>query len=146
MYNQNHVKMKASIFLAITILTLVSCQTKQVSSEKTTSLPKIEESESDSLQYDLIIFDIKFDSFLAMQPSMEFYSQEYYENWNYQYVTEWSIRHDNPIRYGDFYQTRIDYEQSIDYGMELNYKLYYYFLFIEKEYGITLIRRAKTAM
>ncbi|MCW3786112.1 DUF6146 family protein [Plebeiibacterium sediminum] len=138
--------MKASIFLAITILTLVSCQTKQVSSEKTTSLPKIEESESDSLQYDLIIFDIKFDSFLAMQPSMEFYSQEYYENWNYQYVTEWSIRHDNPIRYGDFYQTRIDYEQSIDYGMELNYKLYYYFLFIEKEYGITLIRRAKTAM
>ncbi len=138
--------MKAIIFIAITILTLVSCQTKQVSSEKTTSLPKIEESESDSVEYDLIIFDTKFESFLLMQPSKEFYSKDYYENWNYQYVTEWNIRHDNPIRFGDFYQTRIDYEPSIDYGIDLNYKLYYYFLFIEKEYGITLIKRAKTSM
>ncbi len=138
--------MKAFIFLTLTIITLASCQTKQLITNKAKTPPKIEEADSDTLQYELIIYDIRFDGFLATQPSIEFYSQNYYENWNYQYVTEWNIRHNNPGRYGDFYETRIDYEQSIDYGIKLNYKLYNYFLFIEKEYGITLIKRAKTAM
>lgn len=80
-----------------------------------------------------------------MQPPKEFHSQSYYETWNYQYAAEWDIRHSNPLRYDNFFETSIDYQQGIDYGLEVNHKLYYYFLFIEKEYGITLINRGKTA-
>jgi hypothetical protein len=97
----------------------------------------------DSLEYELIILDPKFESFLSMQPSAEFYSQTYYENWNRQYVIEWNMRHRNPTNFGDFYQTEIDYDGFTDYGLELNYRLYYYFRFIEKEYNIRLISRGR---
>jgi hypothetical protein len=97
----------------------------------------------DSLEYELIILDPKYESFIAMQPSAEFYSQTYYENWNRQYVIEWNMRHRNPTNFGDFYQTEIDYDGFTDYGLELNYRLYYYFRFIEKEYNIRLISRGR---
>ncbi len=97
------------------------------------------EESSDSLEYELIVMDPGYDTYLAMQPSMEFYSQHYYETWNRRYVTEWNYRHNNPLRYGDMYQTYIDYRPNIDYGLELNYKLYHYFRFFEKENGVDLL-------
>ncbi len=102
---------------------------------------KVEFNTEDSISYELLILDLRYDSFLATQPPAELYSQSYYEAWNRRYVLEWNIRHSSPLRYGDFYQTRIDYDPHEDYGLDLNYRLYYYFLFIEKEYGIRLIRR-----
>jgi hypothetical protein len=100
-------------------------------------------SSKDSTEYELIVLDPKFDSWLATQPPANYYSQQYYENWNQRYVTEWNYRHDNPIRYGNFFETRIDYDPNTDYGLELNYKLYYYFRFIEDEYGIVLVQRGR---
>ena len=97
------------------------------------------EETSDSVEYELIVMDPGYESYLAMQPFMEFYSQEYYENWNMRYVTEWNYRHNQPLRYGDIYQTYIDYRPDIDYGLELNYKLYHYFRFFEKENGVDLL-------
>ena len=136
--------MKTLFIFLTTLCFVVSCQTKQFSKTSNNTSPEISTSENDSIQYELIIIDTKFETFLATQPPMNFYSQQYYETWNTQYVTEWNIRHGNPMRYGDFYETHIDYDQATDYGLDLNYRLYYYFLFIEKEYGITLIKRAKT--
>ena len=95
----------------------------------------------DSTEYELIVMDSGFESWLATQPPANYHSRQYYETWNRQYVNEWNQRHNSPIQYGDFYETKIDYDPNVDYGLELNYKLYYYFLFIEDEYGITLIRR-----
>jgi hypothetical protein len=100
-------------------------------------------SSKDSTEYELIVLDPKFDSWLATQPPANYYSQQYYENWNQRYVTEWNYRHDNPIRYGNFFETRIDYDPNTDYVLELNYKLYYYFRFIEDEYGIVLVQRGR---
>lgn len=67
------------------------------------------EEEKDSVEYELIVLDPKFESWLATQPPATFYSQQYYETWNQQYVTEWNHRHNNPLRYGSFYETYIDY-------------------------------------
>ena len=97
--------------------------------------------QDDTTEYELIVLDPKFESWLATQPPTNYYSQQYYETWNQQYVNEWNHRHNNPMQYGDFYETQINYNPHEDYGLELNYKLYNYFLFIEEEYGITLIRR-----
>ena len=96
----------------------------------------------DSTEYELIVIDPGFETFLLTQPyPKEYYSNEYYKNWNIQYVTEWNYRHDHPGIYGDFYETRIDYDPSVDYGLDLNWRLYQYFQFIEKKYGIVLISR-----
>ena len=129
--------MTALFFLAFVALLFSSC-----GSMKPVDAPEqqIEVAAKDSLVYELIIFDPGFDSFLATQPSAEFYSQHYYESWNQRYVLEWNIRHLNPLRYGDFYQTQIHYDPLVD-GLDLNYRLYNYFQYIDEKYGIRLIRR-----
>lgn len=96
----------------------------------------------DSVEYEIIIFDSKFDVYLAsIAKPMEFYSNDYYRSWNIRYVQVWNERHSNPLKYGDFYESSIDYDASTDYGLELNYKLYNYFRFVEDEYNINLIQR-----
>lgn len=94
---------------------------------------------TDSLEYELIVLDPGYESFLVLQPSMEFYAQFYYEMWNSRYVTEWNYRHMNPMQFGTIYEVYIDYQESIDYGLELNYRLYYYFKFFEKENDVVLV-------
>lgn len=136
------------LFVAMGLLAIsaTSCKTTKKTNvpDQQIELKKQDhETLEDSTEYELIIMDSRFQSWLATQPPANFYSQPYYENWNHRYVTEWNHRHSNPIQYGDFYQTRIDYDQNTDYGLELNYKLYYYFRFIEKEYGIMLVPRGK---
>ena len=54
---------------------------------------------------------------------------------------EWNARNRNPLRYGGFYETYIDYDPYKDYGLDLNYRLYYYFQFIKDKYGIVLVER-----
>lgn len=95
--------------------------------------------ESDSVEYELIVLDPGYDSYLIMQPPKEYYSKQYYEMWNFRYVTEWNYRHMQPLQYGDIYETYIDYRPEIDYGLELNYKLFYYFRFFEKENNVDLL-------
>lgn len=97
------------------------------------------EKSSDSVEYELIVLDPGFETFLVTQPPKEFYSLEYYKRWNNRYVTEWNFRHAQPLTYGDMYQTYIDYRPDIDYGLELNYRLYYYFRFFERENGVDLL-------
>jgi len=120
---------------------VVACNTTQKTAAPAQNVEV--KAEEDSLEYELIVLDPRFESFLVTQPSAGFYSQEYYENWNKQYVTEWNLRHNNPIKYGGFYETEIGYDHTTDYGLDLNYRLYYYFRFIEKEYGIRLINRGR---
>ncbi|WP_066629652.1 DUF6146 family protein [Labilibacter marinus] len=131
--------------IIIILFIALACNTTKPVAKGDTETAQINEAAKDSTEYELIIFDVRYNSFLATQPAKEFYSNEYYQNWNMRYVTEWNIRHSNPIRYGDFYETQIDYSAQIDYGIDLNYQLYYYFLFIEREYGIVLVRRGRTA-
>ncbi len=137
--------MKFGIFFLLSTFALIGCNTTKPIAKGDSETAKINSSEQDSTEYELIVFDAKFDTFLAMQPSKEFYSNQYYHNWNIQYVSEWNSRHTNPLRYGSFYETMIDYQPNVDYGIDLNHQLYNYFLFIEKEYDIVLLRRARTA-
>ena len=95
---------------------------------------------NDSLEYEVIIFDIGFNNYLASQARpIGYYSQNYLENWNIIYVTNWNIRAQNPTRYNqDIYQNIIDYSSSIDYGMDVNYKLFNYFQFAQQKYKMRL--------
>ncbi|MFC2089231.1 DUF6146 family protein [Bacteroidota bacterium] len=95
--------------------------------------------DTDSAEYELVVLDPGFDSFLFTQPTMDYYSQEYYEHWNFRYVMEWNARHSQLLEYGDMYETYIDYRPDIDYGLELNYKLFYYFRYFENKHRVKLL-------
>ncbi len=141
--SKSRITIKNLVFLmVISVLVVSSCKTTKEASAPEQKVQLVENDsieESDSTEYELVVLDPGFESWLATQPPKEYHSQRFYENRNTRYVIEWNQRHDSPLRYGDFYQTRIDYDPHIDYGLELNYKLYYYFRYIEKEYGIKLI-------
>lgn len=91
---------------------------------------------NDSLEYEIIITDIGFETYLiSIAKPMNFYSKEYYATKNKFYVTEWNIRARNSLRYrSNIYENEIDYNFNVDYGLEVNYKLYNYFKFVEYKY------------
>lgn len=55
-------------------------------------------------------------------------------------VTEWNYRHSNPGRYNPhIYEAAIDYDSKTDYGIDVEYTLYMFFRFMEKENNMSLI-------
>jgi len=73
---------------------------------------------NDSLEYEVIIFDIGFNLYLnTIARPMGYYSQKFLENKNYIYVTNWNLRATNPTRYDtSIYGNVIDYDPRINYG------------------------------
>ena len=95
---------------------------------------------NDELEYEIIIIENGFDSWLVTQKPMEYYSLPVLENKNYRYVIEWNNRVRQPDRYNpNLYQQTIDYDPNIHYGKEVNYKLYMYFKFFEQKYHQRLL-------
>lgn len=93
----------------------------------------IEEDEDE--EYELIIIDPGFESwFVTNSKPVSFYSKSYYESKNRQYVSAWNELF---YRYGGNspFENKIDYEYHIDYGLELNYKLFWYFKYVESRFG-----------
>ena len=133
--------MKNLIYFFAIALTVISCGTTNT---KNTSDSKKDMEEAvvisnDSLEYEIIIYDIGFSTYLnTIAKPMGYHSQNYLEAKNNFYVVEWNIRANNPIRYGDIYENQIEYSTNIDYGLEVNYKLYNYFKFFEKKYKVRL--------
>jgi hypothetical protein len=95
---------------------------------------------NDSLEYQIIIIDIGFTAYLAGIAKPEgFYGQSYMEARNIFWVQNWNQRALSPTRYNQaIYENRIDYQAGIDYGYEVNYKLFNYFLFAQRKYKINL--------
>ncbi len=91
---------------------------------------------NEELEYEIIIIDIGFELYLNTIAKPDFYySQDYYEIKNQIYVTLWNIRAENPLRYdSSIYENVIDYDFNTDYGLDVNYKLYNYFKFVEYRY------------
>lgn len=103
---------------------------------------KSDSTATDSLEYDLIVTDLGFESYLITQPPMNFYSVDYYKQWNYRYVLEWNNRYRTGPNQ-ELYENEIFYEYRTEYGLELEYKLYNYFQFFEQKHNIKLVPRGK---
>ncbi len=94
---------------------------------------------NDSLEYEIMILDIGFNSFLTSARPESFYTQSNLELKNRIYVLDWNSRARNPSKYDpSIYENIIDYQVNIDYGMEVNYKLYMYFQFAQTKYRTRL--------
>lgn len=90
---------------------------------------------NDSLEYEIIIIEPGFYNWLVTQFPEDYYSLSYLENQNRFFVAEYNRRVLNPTRYDSrLYELQIFYEPDVDYGKEVNYLLYNYFIYFQKTY------------
>ncbi len=94
--------------------------------------------QADSLEYDIIIIETGYDNWILTnaQPKW-YYTNEYYRQKNQFYVIDWNSRVIQSMGRPPF-EEQIFYNPNTDYGLEVNYKLYWYFKFMEHKYGIRL--------
>ncbi|MDB4241512.1 DUF6146 family protein [Polaribacter sp.] len=95
---------------------------------------------NDSLAYEIIIIDPGFTAYLNTIAQPEgFYNQSYLEARNRVWVSIWNQRVQNTPQFRqDVYENNIAYLPTVDYGYEVNYKLFNYFLFAQRKYKMTL--------
>jgi hypothetical protein len=132
--------MKKLALLIITMAFIVSCKTtNNISTNDKESQKKEQDTvriANDKLEYEIIIIEPGFNSWLERMAKPEgYYSQEFLEGRNQIYVSEWNRRVLQPSVYNtSLYEMQIDYNTSIDYGYEVNYKLYNYFIYFQLHY------------
>lgn len=126
--------MKKLIFPFFFLLVVWSCSPSQKngSSERHSTI------KSDSTEYEITIIDNEFDHWylLNFAPSKD-YSNEYYRSKNQIGVINWND-YFTRNRYHRVIEDYIFYNNSVDYGIEVNRKLYWYFKYIEDTYKISL--------
>ncbi|WP_026934481.1 DUF6146 family protein [Christiangramia echinicola] len=92
---------------------------------------------NDSLEYEIIVIEPGFNLFInSYAKPRGYYSQNYLENKNRLLVSEYNQRVRQPMTYNpDLYLNEINYDSNIDYGYEVNYLLYNYFVYFSRHYN-----------
>ena len=137
--------MKKVIYILLLSVFIFNCNTsKPITSNKNKSEKELSKIDNDTvtiankeLEYEIIIIEPGFNTWLVSRAKPEgFYSQQYLENRNYIYVVEWNQRVLQPQRFdSNLYEMQIDYQPGIDYGYEVNYKLFNYFIYFQLTYN-----------
>ncbi len=128
------------IYIFLILFVIVACSTQKTNIAATkkpaTSINDTIRIANDELEYEVIIIDSGFSTWLASMASpRNYYSQSYLENKNRQYVQEWNSRVSQPQRYNpNLYEMRIDYDPTINYGYEVNYLIYNYMIYFQNTY------------
>jgi len=132
--------MLRSFFLLVLCVSFAvfSCKTAKETSVKKKVKEEVVVIANDSLEYEILIIDQGFSVFLASIAKPKwYYSESFYKLKNKFYVIEWNARVREPFRYNpNIYEQQIDYDPNIEYGLEVNYKLYNYFKFVEYKYKV----------
>lgn len=132
--------MKNTLIIALLALFIYSCSsTKKGNFPDNTSSAKNDTVRiaNDSLEYEIIIIEPGFNLFVnSLARQRGYYSQNYLENKNRFLVTEYNQRARQPFNYNpNLYLNQIDYNPQIDYGYEVNYLLYNYFVYFSRQYN-----------
>ena len=91
---------------------------------------------NDTLQYEVIIIDTGFSSWLASKALPRgYYSQNYLENKNRIYINEFNNRVIQPMRdEGNLYNMTIEFNPNTNYGYEVNYLIFNYMIYFQNKY------------
>lgn len=90
-------------------------------------------------KYELIVLDPGFDTwFITTWSPAKDRSVEYYSNWNNQYVIAWNNKAMH-AHTSQLFNNTIQYNPQIDYGIEVERKLYYYFRWVDTKLGIPIL-------
>ncbi|WP_299335186.1 DUF6146 family protein [uncultured Psychroserpens sp.] len=128
--------MRRTIYLLLFTFALLSCGTSKTSydsSESDTPEEDIVRIANDDIEYEIIIIEPGFNGWLQSIARPEgYYSQNFMEARNMIYVREWNRRVLQALEYDpNLYEMQIDYKPNIDYGYDVNYKLYNYFIYFQ---------------
>ncbi|MDF4203199.1 DUF6146 family protein [Maribacter sp. SA7] len=133
------------LLLTVLVSFMVSCgSTKEslaISSDEEQAFKQVQGDtitiSSDKTEYEIIIIEPGFNVWLSSIAKPEgYYSQSFLENRNYIMVLEWNNRVLQPSRFDpNLYELQINYSSQIDYGYEVNYKLYNYFIYFQRKYN-----------
>ncbi len=148
-----HIKYKKIIryssgLMLISILLFSSVQCSSTRDETSSTDQKVSQEKSDtitikndSLDYEIKIYEPGFWSWLQGQRPRGYHNQNYLENRNWRYVTQYNIRVNNAYRFDpSLYPSAIQYRINVDYGYEVNYLLFHFFRFFEQKYDQNLLR------
>jgi len=133
-----------TFFWALLIISIASCRTNK---ERGTNVSGISKNtndtlriSNDSLEYEIIIIEPGFNGWLATQRPRGFYNQTFLENKNRLFVSQYNQRVNNPLQFNrNLYLQKINYEFHQDYGYEVNYLLYNYFIFFQQRFNETFL-------
>lgn len=130
--------MKYVIILFVVIFTFASCgsgKNTRESEQVTIIEGDTVHIKNDSLEYEIIIIEPGFNNWLVTQQPRGFYGQTFLEAKNRMFVAEYNRRVQNFLQFDpNIYQQEINYNFGIDYGYEVNYMLYNYFIYFQKKY------------
>lgn len=120
------------VLILATTITIFSC-----TSNKDVVMIDSAKAEVDSIEYILIVNEIDFENWLVTNNrQIGYHSHDFYKAWNKIYVREFNWRvsrgADHP------FNEIINYDFVTDYGIELDYRLYWYFMFIQNKYDVSL--------
>ncbi|MEC3907405.1 DUF6146 family protein [Tamlana sp. 2201CG12-4] len=135
--------MKNIIYITLLVLFIFNCSTtKKTVTNNNEQLEALKENDTvkianDDLEYEIIIIEPGFNFWVAGRARPKgYYSQQFLENRNNIYVREWNQRVLQPLRFKpNLYELQINYDQNIDYGYEVNYLLYNYFVYFQLTYN-----------
>lgn len=127
--------MKRVLYYISILIFITACASKKEHSFSNDEKEKPVRIANDSLEYELIVFDIGFNLFLNSSAKPRgFYGINFLENKNIFFTTQYNFRAINPTQFSSIYGPPIDYKNNIHYGYEVNYLLYNYFLFFQQKY------------
>ena len=118
-----------------------SSQTVEITEEEKNAFQQKEKDTvtiaNESSNYEIIIIEPGFQTWLQSIARPEgYYSQSFLENRNQIMVTTWNQRVLEPMQYDPLlYEMQINYDPNIDYGYEVTYKLYNYFIYFQRKYN-----------
>ena len=125
--------MKNILLTMLFLMLLASCSaTKPYQSPESNDNERVVIA-NDSLEYEVIIIDSGFSTYLATTAyPRNYYSQSYLESNNAFWIREYNAR----VRQGkSLYELEVDYNSGIDYGYEVNYLLYNYMVYFQNKFN-----------
>ena len=138
--------MKNRLLLLTIIIFVFACNSSKEITKTENETTQIKagdtiEISGDNLEYDVIIIEPGFGQYLASIAKPEgFYAQSYMESRNIRYVQEWNRRFLMPSQYNsDLYEMEINYRHGVNYGYDVNYKIYNYFIYFQNTYKQNLL-------
>ena len=133
--------MKNSIYITVFILfVIIGCTTKKpsivINTKTFVDQKDTVRIANDSLQYEVIIIDPGFNTWLNSRAlPRNYYSLAFLENKNRIYINEWNNRVLQPMKYNpNLYLMLIDYNLNVKYGYEVNYLIYNYMIYFQNTY------------
>ncbi len=120
-------------FFILTV-SLVSSAGDRENKPDTINLEESVVKENDTTEYELIIFDPRFSYWYrtTSQP-LTHYSQSYLERWNSILTNQWNSLIHSSRRRDCVPEVYLDYDPDIDYGMQFNHELFYYFRYMHEQ-------------